>query len=64
MYVTNLNRRAKEKDFVQSISAKSPTVYEDLKTLLVKTGHISFVELKTALMAAKSGNQASISVGV
>ena len=26
-----LNRRAKEKDFVQSFFAKSPSVYEDLK---------------------------------
>ena len=34
VYVTTLkvlNRRAKEKDFIQSFFAKSPTVYEDLK---------------------------------
>ena len=56
MYVTTLkvlNRRAKEKDFIQSFFAKSPTVYEDLKRLHAKTGHGSFVKLKTALMAAK-----------
>ena len=36
VYVTTLkvlNRRAKEKDFVQSFFAKSPSVYEDLKRL-------------------------------
>ena len=48
-----LNRRAKEKDFIQSFFAKSPTVYEDLKRLHAKTGHGSFVKLKTALTAAK-----------
>ena len=35
MYVTTLkvlNRLAKEKDFVQSFFAKSPVVYEDLKS--------------------------------
>ena len=33
-YVTTLkflNRRAKEKDFIQSFFAKSPMVYKDLK---------------------------------
>ena len=41
VYVTTLkvlNRQAKEKDFVQSFFAKSPTVYEDLKRLHSKTG--------------------------
>ena len=56
VYVTTLkvlNRRAKEKDFVQSFFANSPTVYEDLKRLHAKTGHGLFVKLKTALTAAK-----------
>ena len=56
VYVTSLkvlNRRAKEKDFVQSFFAKSPTVYEDLKRLHGKTGHGSFLKIKTALTAAK-----------
>ena len=56
VYVTTLkvlNRRAKEKDFVQSFFAKSPSVYEDLKRLHTKTGHGSFVKLNTALTAAK-----------
>ena len=56
VYVTLLkvlNCRAKEKDFIQSFFAKSPTVYEDLKRLHAKTGHGSFVKLKTALTAAK-----------
>ena len=47
VYVTTLkvlNRRAKEKDFVQSFFAKSPSVYEDLKRLHAKTGHGSFVK--------------------
>ena len=55
VYVTTLkilNRRAKEKDFVQSFFAKSPSVY-DLKRLHAKTGHGLFVKLKTALTAAK-----------
>ena len=47
-----LNCRAKEKDFILSFFAKSP-VYEDLKRLHAKTGHGSFVKLKTALTAAK-----------
>ena len=46
-----LNRRANEKNFVQSFFAKSPSVYEDLKRLHSKTGHGSFVRLKTALTA-------------
>jgi hypothetical protein len=56
MYVTTLkvlNRRAKEKDFIQSFFAKSPTVYEDLKRLHAKHGHSSFVKSKTTLTAAK-----------
>ena len=56
VYVTKLkilNRRAKEKDFVQPFFAKSPSVYEDLKRLHAKTGHGSFVKLKTTLTAAK-----------
>ena len=56
VYVTTLkvlNRRVKEKDFIQSFFAKSPTVYEDLKRLHAKTGHGLFVKLKTALTAAK-----------
>jgi hypothetical protein len=56
VYVTSLKvlkRRAKEKDFIQSFFAKSPTVYEDLKRLHAKTGHGSFVRLKTALTVAK-----------
>ena len=48
-----LNRRAKEKDFVQSFLAKSPTVCEDLKKLHAKTGHNLFVKLKTSLTATK-----------
>ena len=47
VYVTTLkvlNRRAKEKDFVQSFFAKSPSVYEYLKRLLAKTGHGSFIK--------------------
>ena len=45
VYVTSLkvlNRRAKEKDFVQSFFAKSPTVYEDLKRLHVRQGMVHF----------------------
>ena len=56
VYMTSLkvlNRRAKEKDFIQSFFAKSPTVYEDLKRLHGKTGHGSFLKIKTALTAAK-----------
>ena len=56
VYVTSLkvlNRCAKEKDFIQSFFAKSPTVYEDLKRLHGKTGHGSFLKIKTALTAAK-----------
>ena len=56
MYVTTLKvlyRRAKEKEFIQSFFAKSPTVYEDLKRLYAKTGHGLFVRLKTTLTAAK-----------
>ena len=56
VYVTTLkvlNRRAKEKDFIQSFFAKSPTVYEDLKRLHAKTWHGAFIKLKTALTAAK-----------
>ena len=56
VYVTTLkilNRRAKEKDFVQSFFAKSPSVYENLKRLHSKTGHGLFVKLKTALTATK-----------
>ena len=56
VYLTTLqilNRRAKEKDFVQSFFAKSPTMYKDLKKLHAKTGHGSFVKLKTVLTAAK-----------
>ena len=56
VYVTMLqilNRRAKEKDFVQSFFAKSPTVYNDLKKLHAKTAHGSFVKLNISLTAAK-----------
>ena len=56
VYVTTLqilNRRGKEKDFIQSFFAKSPTVYEDLRKLHAKTGHGLFVKLKTVLTAAK-----------
>ena len=56
VYVTTLqilNRRAKEKDFVHSFFAKSPTVYEDLKKLHTKTGYGLFVKLKTELTAPK-----------
>ena len=55
VYMTSLkvlNRRAKEKDFVQSFFAKSPTLY-DLKRLHGKTGHGSYLKIKTALTAAK-----------
>ena len=56
VYMTTLkvlNRRAKEKEFVQSFCTKSRSVYEDLIRLHTKTGHGSFVKLKTALTAAK-----------
>ena len=46
LYVTTLkilNRRAKEKDFVQSFF-ESPLVYKDLKRLHSKTGQGSFVK--------------------
>ena len=48
-----LNRRAKEKDFVQSFFVKSPSIYEDLKKLHAKTVHGLFVKLKIVLMAAQ-----------
>ena len=41
VYVTTfqvLNRRAKEKDFVKSFFAKSPSVYEDLKGYIQRQG--------------------------
>ena len=52
-----LNRRAKEKDFVQSFFAKSPAVYEDLKITCQNRAWFVCKIKKPGSQWPKSGNQ-------